>query len=235
MKAWRAYERFVAQLSTSEYDDTFFTVIPNVRVKGYISGRKRQLDVLIDFRYNADLSRRIIIDAKRRKRPIDIKEVEAFEGLMRDVNAQRGILFCSNGYTKSALKRAQEHIGIRLVTEEEADTISLSDWEVCRSPTCQHGLVLWDAYRAIICNGLISTYGVGKCDECGSFHVWCWDCGERQCLYGEDSWNCECSFLWTWITLKQQETDSSGATNTSMLLLLVQHDTSYDIIDRRPL
>lgn len=99
MKAWRTYERLIAKLSTEEYDDTF-TVIPNARITGFISKRKRQLDVLIDYRYNTDLERRIIIDAKNRKRAIDIKEVEAFEGLMKDVSAKRGILICSNGYTK---------------------------------------------------------------------------------------------------------------------------------------
>ena len=234
MKVWRAYERVVALLAADEHGEPF-TVIPNARIKGYISGRKRQLDVLVDFRYSADLTRRIIIDAKYRKRPIDIKEVEAFEGVMRDVGAKRGILFCSNGYTKSALKRAQEHIGVRLVAEEEVDGLDLSRWELCRSTDCKEGLVLWDAYRAVVCNGLISMYGVGKCDECGRFHIWCWDCGERSHLDNEDHWRCSCEPSWIWASLKQQEKDISGVVNDSLLLLVVHSDTSYDLVDRRPL
>ncbi|SNR53157.1 restriction endonuclease [Hymenobacter mucosus] len=235
MKAWRAFERLVALTTSDEHDDSITTVIPNARLKGYISGRKRQIDVLVDYRYSADLSRRLVVDAKDRKRPIDIKEVEAFEGLMRDVNAKRGILFCSNGYTKSALRRAQEHIGIRLVTEEEIDALDFSRWELCRSSACKEGLVLWDTYKAVICNGLISMYGLGKCDECGCFHVWCWDCGERQHLSGEDHWHCTCEPSWIWTSSKQREVDVSGLANDSLFLLLVHSDTSYDVIDRRPL
>lgn len=77
MKEWRIFERLVALLTSGEYDDSF-TVIPNARIKGHISQRKRQIDVLVDYRYDADLSKRIIIDAKKRKRPVDIKEVETF-------------------------------------------------------------------------------------------------------------------------------------------------------------
>jgi predicted Mrr-cat superfamily restriction endonuclease len=105
MKDWRTFERLVAMLSGDEYDDSFI-VIPNARIKGYISGRKRQIDVLVDYRYNPDLTKRVIIDAKQRKRPIDIKEVESFEGLMKDVGAKRGFLVCTNGHTKAAEKRA---------------------------------------------------------------------------------------------------------------------------------
>ncbi len=107
MKKWRQYERLVAKLTANDYEADF-TVIPNARVKGFISERKRQIDVLVDYRFDSKLSGRVIFDAKYRKRPVDIKEVESFEGLMKDVNAQRGFIVCSNGHTAAALRRAQE-------------------------------------------------------------------------------------------------------------------------------
>jgi hypothetical protein len=45
------------------------------------------LDVLIDLRHDTDNSRRLIVDAKKRRRRIDVVQVEAFKGLMEDVGA----------------------------------------------------------------------------------------------------------------------------------------------------
>lgn len=89
MEKWRILERVVALLTTEKYDDPDLTIIPNAKITGIISNRKRQIDVLVDYRFEQNLKRRLIIDAKERKRPIDIKEVESFEGLMKDVGAQR--------------------------------------------------------------------------------------------------------------------------------------------------
>ena len=146
MEKWRVYERIVALLSTEKYDDPSLTVIPNARVTGLISNRKRQIDVLIDYRFEHDLTRRMVIDAKERKRPIDIKEVESFEGLMKDVGAQRGVLVCTNGYTKAAKNRAQKHIGIEIIPAEEIDTFNFNSWDNCLHQKCEDGLVLWDRY-----------------------------------------------------------------------------------------
>src|SRR5258707_968864 len=107
MKDWRIYDRFVARLQADEVAQDM-TVVANARLKGAISGVKRQIDVLLDFRFDDDLSRRVIVDAKRRKRPINVKQVEEFEGMMRDVRATRGIIVCPNGYSQAAHRRAQE-------------------------------------------------------------------------------------------------------------------------------
>lgn len=133
MKGWRAYERLVALLTTKDFEGTEFTVIPNAKVTGLISNRKRQIDILIEPRYDSDLKKRVIIDAKNKKRPIDIKEVEAFEGLMRDVNASRGYLICSNGYTKAALKRPQQHIDIKLIAFTDDFNLNVGDRQSWRT------------------------------------------------------------------------------------------------------
>ncbi len=234
MKTWRAYERLIALLTTDEHNSESSTVIPNARMKGYISGRKRQIDVLVDFRYSSDLSRRIIIDAKNRKRPVDIKDVESFEGLMRDVGAKHGILVCANGHTKSALKRAQQHIGIKLIPESKIEELNIYSWDACLHETCSDGLVLWDTTPGLFIEGTAYIQATGKCDACGKFHVWCWSCGNRAFLHDEDEWQCSCKGPWFWLTAIEEESNSKGRTNQAVYLLLPTANDVY-MIDRRPL
>lgn len=235
MNTWRAYERLVAKLTADEYDsNTSLTVIPNARITGFISKRKRQIDVLIDYRYDTDLTRRVIIDAKQRKRPVDIKEVEMFEGLMKDVNAKRGILVCSNGHTASALRRAQQHIGIKLLAADDAENLDLNSWDPCRNPKCSSGLVLWDATPGIFHDGTVTVQAIGKCDECGQFHVWCWGCGNKKALGKEVDWQCACKDKWFWLTAIETEEDE-GQFSKVNYLILVMGAANVQIVDRRPL
>jgi len=71
---WKKYERFIASLCSVEYQDLDITVIPNARIRGELSETSRQIDVLIDSRFGNDRSRRIIVDAKRYKRPLNVKD-----------------------------------------------------------------------------------------------------------------------------------------------------------------
>lgn len=233
MKEWRAFERLVALLTSDEYDSSF-TVIPNARVSGHISKRKRQIDVLVDYRYSPDFSKRIIIDAKNRKRPVDIKEVEAFEGLMKDLKAQRGFIVCSNGHTKSAKSRAQDHIGIKLISPEQAEELDLNSWDRCRNPECNEGLVLWDATPGVIVEGTVIVQSIGKCDECGRFHIWCWGCGNRNILEKEDDWQCSCRGPWFWLTSIEPENEEGEEKREGNYLILVLGNGTHEIVDRRP-
>ena len=65
MDAWKLYERFVAKL-ISEQLSSAYVVSPNAKVTGSISGIRRQIDVLIDYRFDTDNTNRIIIDSKAR-------------------------------------------------------------------------------------------------------------------------------------------------------------------------
>jgi hypothetical protein len=233
MNNWKAYERLVAKLTMDEYDDSF-SVIPNAHITGSISKRKRQIDVLIDHRYDSDLTRRIIIDAKNKRRPIDIKEVEAFEGLMKDVNAKRGILVCSNGHTASALRRAQQHIGIKLLSADDAENLDLNSWDSCQNSSCSSGLVLWDVTPGIFHDDTVTVQALGKCDECGSFHVWCWGCGNRKALGKEVDWQCACKGPWFWLTSIENEDDGDFSWKSNYLILVLGNGDGR-IVDRRPL
>jgi len=233
-KKWREYERLLTYLTIEEFDVNH-TVIPNARIKGFISQRKRQIDILVDYRFDSKLNRRIIFDAKLRNKPIDIKQVEAFEGLMKDINAHRGFLVCSNGYTKAALKRAQNHIGLKLLLESDIENLDLNTWEKCRNEKCENGMVLWDTTPGVIIDGKVSVQATGKCDECGKFHIWCWDCGNRHCIDFENEWQCSCKGPWFWLTCIEKDEDDNGVTYQSHYLILVIGNGTYEVLDRRPI
>lgn len=193
----KLYEKIVAQLLFEEYGFET-TIVPNAKIIGFISKRSRQIDVLVESKYG-ESHKRIIVEAKFQKRPIDIKTVEEFEGMMRDVNAQRGILVCPNGYTKSAFRRAQELITIRLLTQDEIDYIGLCGWDDCSSESC-NGFLIWEMNPTYISNAPLTVTCSAKCDKCSKFNVWCWSCGDKFILDDEDKYQCNCQDNWFWLT-----------------------------------
>lgn len=224
--SWKLYERVVAAFE-AEAADMEASVTPNASLVGSISGAKRQIDVLVDARWGNDIERRVIFDAKRRSRKIDVKDVEAFEGLMRDVRAARGVLVCTKGYTKAALRRAQQIIDIRLLTEDEALEIDHGAVDPC--PHCadtghkSRGLVFWDGQFPLpIVPGWAIVF-TGKCDVCRSFAFWCWDCGEKLVVPDGESYVCGCERRWF-----------TEATDDEIVFVVAIEDGEVPL-DRRPL
>ncbi len=154
---------------------------------------------------------------------------------MKDVNAKRGFIVCTSGVTKSAKRRAQKHIGIKLLSKEDLETFSISSWDNCKNFYCNNGLVLWDLTPGVILNGVVTVQAIGKCDECGKFHVWCWGCGNKNALEIEDDWQCACEEPWFWLTSIEPEEDDNGNTNQANYLILVLGTGMPHILDRRPL
>ncbi|GMU09650.1 hypothetical protein ASNO1_59040 [Corallococcus caeni] len=232
-------------LLESEKGSDMLTVVPNAHLVGAITGIKRQVDVLIDARVAEDVSRRVIVDAKFRRRKIDVTDVEAFEGMMKDCRAQRGLLICSNGFTEAALRRAQEAITIRLLPAESVEHLDLSSWEPCLG-TCavkargkSGGWVLYDQPLGFFTrDSPLSIQVVGKCDGCSDFHVWCWDCGTHLALCGEEA-KAQCSCARFWLTSRESEgRDERGNQLESIALTRVNvgpPGIGYNTVDRRPL
>lgn len=240
MKKWRKYERLVAYLCSEEYSSSDTTVIPNARIIGNLSETERQIDVLIERRFDNDRTRRIVIDAKKYSKPLDIKDVEEFEGMLRDCSASRGILVCPNGYSDAAAKRAGQSIKIKLVPLAELDTLSLDSWEDCFSDTCSkrknRGLILWDSpFGVSRAEGPLSIFCVAKCDECGDFHIWCWDCGEKFALGNEDEHKCGCDHDWFWLTAIEEDIDDETGNTLTSVYLLLPSLSDILIVDRKPL
>jgi hypothetical protein len=223
---WRIYERVTAclEIETASMD---CSITPNASLLGSISGTKRQIDILVDARWETGTERRIIFDAKRRKRKIDVKDVETFEGMMRDVNASRGVLVCTSGWTKAARTRADKNIDIRMITEDEAQELDYGLIDPC--PHCEDkkkknkGLVFWDGQFPLPLDSKWSIVFTGKCDTCRSFSFWCWDCGEKLVVPDNETFECGCARVW----FIQKDNDEA--------VFIVRTEEGEIPLDRRPL
>lgn len=244
--AWRWYERKVAASEAVTRLSDAVAVTPNAHIRGAISGINRQVDVLADSRVVDGVDRRVIVDAKLRRRKIDVMDVEQFEGMMRDCRARSGVLVCSAGYTAAASRRAEDAIRLTLVTPEELDESDFEHWHPCLghcatagSRRRRPGYVLYNQpFGLFIANEPLIVVTVGKCDACADFHVWCDECGRQFALRGDEAeGGCGCDRLF--FTAGEPETNSDGKEedNASVYVLMVSVKRPNCIIyvDRRPL
>ncbi len=79
-------------------------ILHDVKLDGRLSGTKRQIDVLVRDKIG-QYEINIIIDCKDYNKPVDVKGVEKFDGLLRDVGAQKEVLVCPRGFTQTAKTR----------------------------------------------------------------------------------------------------------------------------------
>jgi hypothetical protein len=244
---WRLYERMIARLMADQLA-TDLCLTPNAQIKGKISGRSRQIDVLIDDRHDTDNTRRIIVDAKKRRRKIDIRDVEALQGLMKDVEATHGYLISPAGHTKAAERRAQKAVSIRIVPLDRLENFDPSTWPQCRAGRCPNGRIFWDGYPEITLRGLpvnkpdaLRTFRfvhyVGKCDRCAAFHVHCMTCDDLLHIPEGDEndcgHQCRCKLPWFW--LASIEEDKSGNKSAELHLVRGGRGLNIDTVDRRSL
>lgn len=80
-------------------------VVHDAKLDGRLSGRSRQVDVLVRQKIG-QYEMRIVLDCKDYARPVDVKGVEEFHGLIMDVGANKGALVCPKGFTAAAKTRA---------------------------------------------------------------------------------------------------------------------------------
>ena len=99
---WKDYEREIEDHFRAEYSSACITA--DAKLLGRLSGTVRQIDLLIEEQI-CDLAFRIAIDAKHHRRKIDVKQVEEFIGLVRDVEVDMGILIAPEGFTEAAIER----------------------------------------------------------------------------------------------------------------------------------
>jgi hypothetical protein len=223
---WRIYER-VAACFEVESASMNASVLVNASLVGSISQVKRQIDILVDARWTEGVERRIIFDAKLRKRKINVKDVEAFEGLMRDVKASRGVLVCSSGYTGAALARADRNIDIRIMEADmaaELDHAAIDPCPLCRiDKRMADGLVFWDGQLPLPLGFGWAIVFTGKCDVCHSFAFWCWDCGEKLVVPDDETYVCGCERTWC---IERDENEA---------VFVLRLETGDVPLDRRPL
>jgi len=230
--SWLAYERAAAVFTVDQETAVNITVLPNVVLVGRISGSKRQIDVLIDSRWDDGNNRRIIVDAKYRSRKINVRDIEAFEGMMKDCGAARGVIVSNKGFTTAAMKRAQDAIIVTILTTKELDDFP---WEYepcygsCNSLSVEkRGMVLWSStlhYASDLSQPAL-VMQTGKCDGCHCFHVHCWQCGGKFSIADESAHKCICGHIWIAPYIKS---------DSSVVLGKVVDQDYYLVLDRRPI
>lgn len=119
---WRRFEKLAYEIQKE--------LAPNAEVKfddkilGVDSGVSRQIDISI--RQNiGQMPMLVVMDCKDFKDTVDVKEMEAFAGAVRDVRADKGVMISSNGFTPAAINIARDH---RIDTCRLIDTESI-DWK----------------------------------------------------------------------------------------------------------
>lgn len=231
------YERCVAAFcAAEEFSADVLSVTRNAKIKGLLSCSTRQIDVMIeDMRY-APKASRIIIDAKRHKRKIDVKKVEEFEGMMRDCEARQGIIVCASGATKGAIRRAQDLITVTLLSYEDALEFEWM-YEPCLG-RCSRlkenaGMVLLSAMKVCGLGPGWLMYKTGKCDRCHQFHAWCSDCGNYLSVADGQIVKCDCDDR-EWGSIPESKISGHMGTPNSTWLML-NHDREFIALDRKPI
>jgi len=122
----------VKNIDWKDYEDLIFTIyqelepIADVRKNDFIlgikSGTKRQIDISVRTRI-ATHELLMIIQAKHHKRRADVKVIDEFEAVIKDMQASKGILICSSGFTKQA-KVCADKTKIALCTAHDASNIN---------------------------------------------------------------------------------------------------------------
>ena len=119
---WKSYEDLIHQIYTEL--EPVATVIKNDHIRGGISGQIREVDISVRTKVE-DQDILIIIQVKHHKKRADITFIDAFVSVIKDLDASKGVLICSAGFTKGA-KEYASRLKIDLYT---AHVASKKQWQ----------------------------------------------------------------------------------------------------------
>ncbi|MEU6669187.1 restriction endonuclease [Streptomyces sp. NPDC046727] len=108
---WLRFEKRIAEEARRMYSGA--QVQHNVRIPGRISGKLRQIDVLVTARVGPH-EIMVVIECKWRRRPIDVGVIDSLVGKLEDVGADRGVLFANRIPTEAAMSRMRNAVQPRL-------------------------------------------------------------------------------------------------------------------------
>lgn len=179
------YEEGVANFLTEKFAGRG-SVVRNVRLKSRSGVRARQIDVLVRFSLGDMGEELMVVDCKRYGTRVDVKDVEAFIGLVEDVGAAIGLLVTTEGFTSGATDRAAAARGIRI---EVLRVEELPGWEPPELILCElcadslgedafPGMAYIDATAVVETeDGRALDVMVGYCERCAGLHIECPECG----------------------------------------------------------
>lgn len=105
----------------SELKGSHAVITHNDSILGRLSGEPRQVDVSIRWSDVARQSRLAIVEVRDWRRRADITHLDKLASVLRDTGADRGVLICNGGFTRSALHYAR-NLGIELYVMHDSRT-----------------------------------------------------------------------------------------------------------------
>lgn len=178
--AWLQFEKDVESHIAARFEDV--NVTHDSKMLGRISGRQRQVDVLVEGTF-AGSRIQVVVECKRNaSKPLVIGVVDAFAGKLQDIGAEKGVLWAFGGVDSGARARAEGAINPRIEVRTLDDF--LSSHEIpdeffnpadCPNPNCWGGEVGWHDLTAQESN---REFEAGYCESCGTHAGKCPECGE---------------------------------------------------------
>jgi hypothetical protein len=197
----KQYEWLLSKIFHDNFSSINDTILPDTRIIGKYSKRSRQIDILVDTN-----EKKIVIECKHHKRPLDLKQVEPFFSMYNDLNVDNAIIISSSGFTKSAKKRVEEfegkikleHLNWERAYENSFEYKSYGKiTDICEhcyedfiSGTEVPGLLLWEAGYALEKNKIQFLFAFAKCLKCNEITIYCDSCGVNT-LVGKDEYCCQ--------------------------------------------
>lgn len=100
---WKQYELEIYDWFKTRFPDA--NIRRDIKIFGLYSKVPRQIDILIEENIASGWVR-TIVDGKFFSTKVDVNDVESFIGMIRDVEAHKGILITNEGFTEAAINRA---------------------------------------------------------------------------------------------------------------------------------
>jgi hypothetical protein len=102
---WKRYEKQVADLIRDRAIGPV-KITADTKIVGQLSEVPRQIDILIEGNVSGIADVTIALDCKCFSKKVDVKDVEAFLGMVEDVGVNMGMLVTTVGFTPAAKRRA---------------------------------------------------------------------------------------------------------------------------------
>lgn len=188
MKKWQAYEQEIFDTFRDKFNDDLKKCVftKNDHIVGQFSRVKRQIDLSIRGEL-AGMPLLGVVECKYLNKNVDVKAVEAFTSLLRDVKAHFGIIVTNKNYSKAAQNRAKtEGIHLEIIRGDEIDEYEFT-WDTCQ--ICDPGddkpltMIEWGTPYGIMHGDMVSIVQGGRCNWCNSIHVKCQACGSITPVY----------------------------------------------------
>lgn len=183
---WKEYEKEVHQECLRVFFDSEVTF--NTHIMGRYSEHMRQVDVLVEDYEGKTL----VIDAKHYSKKVDVKTVESFISMLKDLGADLGILVSEKGFTKSAINRA--HYGEENI---EVDILNLNELKEFQSI----GALPYSGRHGIAANAPFGWIIDGKRNDIAPALLY-----QRGLSFEEAATNKEWAYLQFYNKISEQET-----------------------------